>query len=763
MPNQFDIGTIQPLNGGGYQPFADGITQPGKSTVADQFANAMGDFVPSVRRWTMNKQADISEEQTRQALDHLQTEQAKGEKTAAELVRSGDLALGANPYAQKAARQMFMRGLARKMGDEISADYETNPVRNADPGTVEAWAHDEFNKRAAKLGFNNPHDVDFLEGFAATKDSLVQGLVGYHVKQAAMRTERDLKEGISQDAAGLAESVLNNPVFTGAGSLDYKGIAPTDAAAQAIGNGTLKQALMTGMAPRDAYENVLDGLITKAQASGDASYLDVAEAVPTVNERNETVPMGQRVWAMEKIERVRSALAAQNAHAANREAEARKLQMKGNKDSLEGDLIGSLQTAKPEQIPTIIKGIQEKARGMAQQGQLEGSALQDLDKAADTFLASQKTRAEIGVGSAYESAPALKIINDIHEGKLVDFGQITAQFQDPALKPFYGDALKALAGTRDRAKGDGDFYLKSVLDGYTRKIDLTNPDNAKLLAQITSRFYSTMNLWRQQNPSAPNFSADPKNPSLNAATTQALNEIDKDYFGYEVKNQDGSKVTKDPFKVDNLENLYDTHVRIQAGIHDEAQKTQAQVDMVDQEIKQSTLAIKTFQSIPLSLPDATRQAVTQAEMGRVAGISNRLLDLAKVTGDAKAQNSVALANRILGQYFNYTMDPESAGIDSAVMVPGTNGAIVGTASAPPGSVQVPQGIMESDFQVLKSAGVVKTQWYPTEGAPGARAIEWISDPMKAAQVLSERALTSINTTSAPLRERAKALATKVKP
>ena len=426
---EYDIGSVQPTQGGSYQGVDANIQSPGRSSSVDQFVQAVGVFSPAVRKYAVTTQADISEEQAQQVLKNIHEEEAKGQANAAELVKNGQLALGANPWAAKAARSMFMQGVAKRFGDEIAQEYESSPVRNLAPADVVQWSREQFARKAKEAGFSNPHDAEYLEAFLPTQEAQVRRLVGYHTQVAAQRTERDLKEGIQQSAADVAAMNMMLP----------------DMAAKAVGEQTLQAALMTGMAPRDAYENVLDGLISRAMAEEDVGYLDVAELVPTMNDRGESVPMGTRVWAQEKLEAARARLMSAKAAKARSVEAQDKLVREQNKNAVlaeAGDMLFGGGKPLPNTAQDYEKLIQ-KANELSKAGALDPELLPKLRKMRDDEVDAQLKSAERGEAtSPYGAQAHLEATMAIQAGQVKSLDQLLGLYAAPAMLPYRKAAYK---------------------------------------------------------------------------------------------------------------------------------------------------------------------------------------------------------------------------------------------------------------------------------------------------------------------------------
>jgi hypothetical protein len=250
-----------------------------------------------------------------------------------------------------------------------------------------------------------------------------------------------------------------------------------DVAARDVADNTLRAALMTGMAPRDAYENVLDGLISKAMAEGDVGYLDVAEQVPTLNDKSQEVPMGSRIWAQEKIAAARASLESQKAREAKAAADNQKLVLEQNKEASLAEAVDILHGGRslPE-TAEVYEQFKRKAVELTRKGLLDPKLVPELDRMREEAVAANLKASERGeVIGDYGSVAHEEATQFILGGQVATLSKVAEMYAAPSMAPFRGAAFKTWNDWKKAQEVESDYNLKGM------KLGILNDPNIKML------------------------------------------------------------------------------------------------------------------------------------------------------------------------------------------------------------------------------------------------------------------------------------------
>lgn len=704
------------------------------SNALAQFVHAVSTVSPQLSRYAINANQEQTQADAAKALDAIDKAEQESRTKAVALVKSGDIPFGANPYVKQYARRSFFRRLAGQIGQEVAAEYQQSPVQNSSGGEVDSWARKRFSEKAKELGIEDGADVDYLEGFAPSKEHAVSALVAQHTHQVIAKNEQDFKDALQQQVGDTAETRLT------------AGDGNPDAAAASIGNMVLNDAVGNGMPPRKAYELTLDGMISKAVASGDTRFLDIAGKIPTRDADGNVMPLADRAWAAERLTKARFALDAHLREKASADRMAQVHQQKQNENAMQGKLSKMLVTSGPDQFDKNFAPILAEAQGMVDAGGLPGDAAIKLQSMARDYRKAQVEDAATGFASVYESDKAQVLLAKINNRQITTLEEVFEAFKDPSIRPYQADALKAFAAATDQTNDE----WKKIAAGQLKVFMEANQEAFKFspiaATQFSNMVIAELNLYRTANPNAPLSSANPKDGAMMdmipkimqanferiAAPKATTNPGTVDTVGGAV---DASTVTTtggDLSRIDKLVPLSEL-VRTDFTKAEDRQKAYEQyVTTMRETVPSVVRSLEQLPAVDYKRNDSVwngtvmneSHASIQAKAEHAATQGNALLTLATKTGNQERILSAKAINGIISGYYRNLQEFDYRSGGSTVSRRGGLG----------GSLLPPSMPMD-DYNVLHKAGLLKYQQSYLMGGSGQYVI---TDANKAIALLSKR-------------------------
>ena len=197
---------IPPATGGLVDTFVP-PKDPGGSPRSNKVFESLQRLRPSLAEQATR---DIVAEDQREAteiLSGLQGMSAEENAQAfASMVKSGDMALGSNPWVQAYTREQGGRLLADRVATDMKAAYLASPAANGSTEDVATFAKGFIKKQTKLLGLDD-EDVASMLGFTERMSGHLTSLRNQHVNSTAQRTQVEIRQKGSDDIRNYIQTI----------------------------------------------------------------------------------------------------------------------------------------------------------------------------------------------------------------------------------------------------------------------------------------------------------------------------------------------------------------------------------------------------------------------------------------------------------------------------------------------------------------------------------------------------------------------------
>lgn len=516
-----------------------GPTQVVGPSALSQLAEALQQFSPGLSKYVNNRtNADLNQQQFRideanlnedikkkQQIVAGRQQRAKSLTTFGEAVKRGDITPDQNPWYIKAWKEDDGSVAADRYNNELLTAMATGPLSNATSHDQANELMDSFRSGWMKENGINSQDSDFINGFASKAAGYEANARRFQTQTVSSNIVKGFTETFGQKVVGALDE--HNTL----------GLSPKQIAEGL--NEQAKRAILVGVPPAVANQEILNAVIQQAVDSLDVGLIEVLDHIKTgTGTLSGTVVARERIAAAKG--HIFSAIATYDTKAEAQRAKALQIEERDSKIGIasllsENDkqnVVTTLEAARPfldrlkavdpDQYLSWVKHIQQ--HGIKPEKEDEATKINltirtfsplgvpqaELDSALftgkilqSTYLdLAEKKRSFAAAASSQEEAMFQRLLTATEKDKAETNRKLALSYTDPAAVIFRGqlesffqqNAFNALDATQVAAKEAAVFsYLQQAAGYFSKNPEAAPKDKNTAMQQALESAVNTYN------------------------------------------------------------------------------------------------------------------------------------------------------------------------------------------------------------------------------------------------------------------------------